>query len=106
MRKAKRRQLEAAGWRVGDAADFLELSPAEVELIETKLALASHLKAVRKTRHWTQTYVATRIESSQSRVAKMEAGDASVSIDLLLRSLFALGVSREEVAEVIGTCTA
>lgn len=102
MDAAKRKRLEAAGWRVGDTADFLELTPQEVELIEVKLALGDYMRQVRRQHRWTQTQVAQRIGSSQSRVAKMEAADASVSLDLLMKALFSLGVTTRDVGRVIG----
>jgi predicted XRE-type DNA-binding protein len=90
VRKDKRRRLERAGWKIGDAADFLQLSDEERRFIETKLALAAGLRRWRENLGLTQTDVAERIGSSQSRVAKMEVADRTVSTDLLLRSLFRL----------------
>jgi len=101
MDKAKNDRLTAAGWRSGDAADFLELSAEEAAFVELKLALAEYLRDLRTRNAWTQAQVARRLGSSQSRVAKMEAADASVSLDLLVKSLLALGVSRREVGNVI-----
>jgi predicted XRE-type DNA-binding protein len=101
MNKAKRDRLAAAGWRSGDAADFLELSEEEAAFVELKLALADYLRDLRVQNSWTQSQVARRLGSSQSRVAKMEAADASVSLDLLVKSLLALGASRSEVGRVI-----
>lgn len=101
MDKKKIKELEAKGFKVGDATDFLELTEEDVALIETRLALSEKLREVRRRRRLTQVKVADRIQSSQSRVAKMEAGDRTVSIDLLMSSLFKLGVSKEEVAEAI-----
>jgi hypothetical protein len=86
---------------VGDAADFLSLSPEEAAFIELKLALVDHLRELRRRNAWTRAEVARRLGSSQSRVAKMEAADASVTLDLLIKSLLALGASRSEVGEVI-----
>ena len=85
MRKDKRRRLERAGWKIGDAADFLRLSDEERRFIETKLALADGLRQLRERQGLTQTDVAQQIGSSQSRVAKMEVADRTVSTDLLLR---------------------
>ena len=101
MQKAKKDSLESAGWRAGDAADFLELTAEEAAFVELKLALAVYLRKVRAQHGWTQAQVARRLGSSQSRVAKMEAADASVSLDLLVKSLLALGASSSEVARVI-----
>ena len=101
MEKAKKDRLAAAGWRIGDAAEFLELNAEEAAFVELKLALADYLREVRVRNSWTQAQVARRLGSSQSRVAKMEAADASVSLDLLVKSLLTLGASRGEVGNVI-----
>jgi DNA-binding XRE family transcriptional regulator len=101
VRNDKRRRLEKAGWKIGDAADFLQLSDEERRFIETKLALAEGLRRLRERQGLTQTDVARRIGSSQSRVAKMEVADRTVSTDLLLRSLFRLGANRRDVARLL-----
>jgi DNA-binding XRE family transcriptional regulator len=93
----------ASDARVGDTADFLELSVEEAAFVELKLALADYLREIRARNGWTQAQVARRLESSQSRVAKMEAADASVSLDLLVKSLLTLGASRSEVGGVIAS---
>ena len=85
------------GWREGSVQDFLELSDADMEYIETRRALSRKLKAVREKLNLTQVEVAARLKTSQSRVAKMEKADPSVSADLLLQSLFSLGVKRKEL---------
>ncbi|TVP65972.1 MAG: XRE family transcriptional regulator [Nodularia sp. (in: Bacteria)] len=99
----KRPRLEAAGWRVGDAADFLELLPEEVAFMEIKLSLSRHLKELRLKNQLSQANLAKRINSSQSRVAKMEAGDPSVSLDLMVRTILAVGGTREDVAIAIAS---
>jgi DNA-binding XRE family transcriptional regulator len=101
MKLTKRQKLEAAGWKVSTAADFLQLSPEEVEIIEIRLSLSKSLKQLRKDKQLSQQELAKDISSSQSRVAKMEAGDPSVSIDLLIRSLLALGAARKDIALAI-----
>lgn len=101
MDTTKRKRLEAKGWRVGSAEEFLGLAPHEAAYIELRLALADSLKARRRALKLSQLELARRINSSQSRVAKMEAGDPSVSIDLLVRSLLAMGASTEDLATAI-----
>jgi hypothetical protein len=101
MREDKKKRLEAKGWKVGTAQEFLNLSDQESAYIELKLRLAEHFRDCRRRRHLTQIDVATMLESSQSRVAKMEAGDPSVSIDLLIRSLLALGATPRGLSKVI-----
>ena len=86
---------------VGSTADFLELTDEEAAYIELKLKLASCLKEARTKPHLTQKDFVKRIDSSQSRVAKMETGDRSVSLDLLVKSLLALGVSIEDIGKTI-----
>ncbi|MCX7425216.1 MAG: helix-turn-helix domain-containing protein [Planctomycetia bacterium] len=102
MKDSKRQKLHAAGWKVGSTADFLGLSREEESLIDMKLALANKLKARRQQRKLTQLEIAKRIGSSQSRIAKMEVADKSVSLDLLVRSLLSLGVTRQDIAGAIG----
>jgi DNA-binding XRE family transcriptional regulator len=101
MDKAKQKRLEAKGWKVGTATDFLGLSAEEARYIELKLALSEHLKRRRIRKKLTQEQLAKLMSSSQSRVAKMEAGDPSVSLDLLVRSLLTLGASEKDLAKVI-----
>ena len=101
MDTAKRARLEAAGFKVGSVEEFLGLTAEESALIEVRLALSAALKRRRQSQELTQAALAKRLQSSQSRVAKMEAGDPSVSIDLLLRALLATGATREELGKVI-----
>ena len=101
MNAEKRKRLEAAGWRFGSAADFLAMTPQEEAYVELKLHLADALEAKRKAKGLTQKALAARLKSSQSRVAFMERGDPTVSVDLILRALFNLGVSRKELAKAI-----
>lgn len=101
MNEVKRKSLEAKGWKLGDATAFLHLSKEEAAFIEMKLSLGRALRLRRKRQGLSQMEFARRIKSSQSRVAKMEGGDASVSVDLMIKSLLALGMSRQEVAKYI-----
>ena len=103
MKAAKKKKLEAKGWKVGSAADFLALSPEEAAYIDLKLSLSKRLKEMRTQKKMSQTALAKEIHSSQSRVAKMEAGDASVSLDLLVKSLLALGASNRDLAKAISS---
>ena len=95
MRSEKKKRLDAKGWRVGSAGEFLGLSTQEQDLIDIRLRLADGLKRRRLRRRVTQANLARAVHSSQSRIAKMEAGDPTVSIDLLVRTLLALGASTE-----------
>ena len=106
MDRAKKKRLESKGWKVGDAAEFLSLSPEEAAYIELKLSFSQNLKARREKKQLTQAQLARMIKSSQSRVAKMEAGDPTVSLDLLVRSLLALGTSKRELARAISASPA
>ena len=101
MDKRKKEKLAKKGWKTGSVAEFLELTPEESAYIEMKLALSEKLRERRQRKSLTQAELAKAIESSQSRVAKMEAGDPTVSIDLLVKSLLALGVSKKELGRTI-----
>lgn len=95
------KRLEDDGWVVGDTQSFLGLSDAEMAYIDLALGLASALKSRRLELGLTQQQVAERLGSSQSRVAKMEAGHPSVSVDRLIRALFSLGVTLQELGVMI-----
>ena len=101
MRQSKRKSLAGKGWSVGSAKDFLGLSPEEEAYIDLRLKLADGLKSRRQSKGVTQIELAESLKSSQSRVAKMEAGDPTVSLDLLVKSLLALGTSNRELASII-----
>ena len=103
MRQSKTKALEKAGWKLGDAGDFLELSDEEVAYIEMKMLLVQKLRDLRQAKNMSQTDLAKLIGSSQSRVAKMESGDPSVSTDLLLKAMLALGATRSQIAKTIGS---
>jgi len=101
MTKSEQDQLQAAGWRVGDASDFLELSTEETAHIELVLSLASSLRRRRLALGWTQARLARKMGSSQSRVAKMEAGIAGTTADGLIRALLAAGCTFAEIGSFI-----
>jgi ribosome-binding protein aMBF1 (putative translation factor) len=101
MNKVKRKKLERQGWKVGSASEFLGLAAEEARFIELKLTLSRWLREQRVARKLTQMELSQRLKTSQSRVAKMEAGDPTVSLDLLIRSLFALGATKRDLARVI-----
>lgn len=103
MDAEKRKRLEAAGFSVGDATDFLELLPEEVAFVEMKLSLSRYLKELRLKNKLSQENLAKKINSSQSRVAKIEAADPSVSLDLVVRTILAIGATREDVARAIAS---
>ena len=103
MRKTKKERLEKKGWKVGSVDEFLDLTSEELAYIEMKLRLSENLRKRRRRRNLSQVELAKLIKSSQSRVAKMEGGDPSVSLDLLIRSLLALGASNRELARVISS---
>ena len=101
MKEAKKKRLEKTGWKVGDTQDFLGLTDAEMAMIEVRLTLAKALKRRRQGLKISQQQFAERIGSSQSRVAKMEAGHQSVSLDLLVRSLIYSGSTSAEIGQAL-----
>jgi DNA-binding XRE family transcriptional regulator len=101
MNAFKKLRLEKAGWTVGDAAEFLHLREQQTRFVALKLALAAGVRQLREKRGLTQAALADQLGSSQSRVAKMEAADPSVSIDLMMRSLLAIGATPGAIAKLI-----
>ena len=106
MKQDKRRRLERAGWRVSNTVTFLGLTASEQRFIDLKLALAAGLRQLRERRGFTQAALAKHLGSSQSRIAKLEAADASVSLDLMIRSLISVGAGPTEIAKIIRTADA
>lgn len=90
-------RLRAAGWMVGDTKDFLQLTEEESRLVELRLTLVSAVKKSRIKRKLSQMELATRMKSSQSRIAKLEAADPTVSLDLIVRALIASGASTRDI---------
>ena len=100
MEESKRQHLEKKGWKVGTVSEFLDLTPEETAVMEIKLALSRYLKERRK-QAMTQAELAEKLHSSQPRIAKAENGDASVSIELLIRAILATGATPQEIGKAI-----
>jgi DNA-binding XRE family transcriptional regulator len=100
MEQAKKELLESKGWKIGTVSDFLELTPEEIIFVEIKLALSHSLKD-RRQKTMTQVELASKIGSSQPRIAKAENGDASVSIELLIRAMLATGATPKDIGQII-----
>lgn len=101
MNKTKIERLKAQGWEIGNTSNFLSLSPEEMAFIDLKIALSKRLKELRLSQNISQESLAKKIKSSQSRIAKMEACDNSVSVDLILKTIFSLGGTNHDILEVI-----
>lgn len=101
MKKTKIERLKAKGWEMGNTQDFLGLSREEMAFIDLKIALSKRLKQLRLSQNISQESLAKKIKSSQSRIAKMEACDSSVSIDLILKTIFSLGGTNQDILEAI-----
>jgi len=101
MHAVKRKKLEAAGYQVGSADDFLGLTPQESEYLDLKIKLSTQLREIRRIKKMSQEDMARYIGSSQSRVAKMESGDSSVSVDLLVKSLIAVGSTTKDLGRAL-----
>lgn len=101
METKKRERLEAHGWKIGSTEEFLNLTPGESAYIDLRIKLSDAVRRLRKQRSLTQLQLAQLLQSSQSRIAKAESADESVSLDLLIRTLLALGASDRDLAEVI-----
>ena len=102
MEAKKKKHLQSKGWVVGDVDDFLDLDQADLAIIDMKLALADTIVRKRKAQKMSQAKLAEAIGSSQSRIAKVEHGDPSVSLEMMMRALIGLGTSRQEIGRAIG----
>lgn len=105
MNSAKLKRLKAAGWKIGTTKDFLGLTDQEAALVEVKLSLIDALKKCRQKRRLSQVDLAQRMGSSQSRIAKIEAGDSSVSLDLVVRALIAAGATQQDIRKAFASGT-
>jgi DNA-binding XRE family transcriptional regulator len=103
MQLSKQKKLEEKGWKIGTSSEFLELTSEEEAYLELKLSLCKSLKQLRTKKHLSQNDLAKLMKSSQSRVAKIEAGDPSVSIDLVIRSLLSAGASNKDLAKTVAS---
>jgi hypothetical protein len=93
MTEQEKKNLEAAGWKVGDVDEFLELTPEETAIVEMRVALAKALQQ-RQLKFRAAKPVPTRRKSTNK-------GESSESIDSMIRSLLVLGASRREIAAAI-----
>lgn len=101
MDKLKKERLKKKGWKVGDVDEYLGLSPAEMAIVEMKAALAKALIAKRKACGETQVTAAILAKTSQSRYAKVEHADSSVSLELMIKMFFALGATKKELIRTL-----
>jgi DNA-binding XRE family transcriptional regulator len=100
MKPEKKQRLEAAGFKVGSADDFLALTSEQRALVSLRLSLAGQVRRRRLLLHYSQADLARRIGSSQSRIAKLEAAESDVSLELLFRALFATGANMRDLSKV------
>ncbi len=101
MNSKRRKELEAKGWKFGGVEDFLGLTDEELEYIEVKITLGKMVKDYREGRGLSQIAAAEILNSSQSRISKIETADPTVSIDLQIKFLFALGATKQEIGQKI-----
>jgi predicted transcriptional regulator len=101
MEQSKIKRLNVAGWKAGSAQEFLGLSDAEAGYIDLHMRLSDAVRLRRQAARLSQSALANLIETSQSRIAKMEANDSTVSLDLLIRCLMSMGANLDELARII-----
>lgn len=103
MDRAKKESLEKKGWKVGDIDEYLGLTPAEMVIVEMKAGLAEALAKKRKKSGLTQIEASAKAKTSQSRFAKAEHSDSSVSLELMIKLFFSLGADKKELFKVLRT---
>jgi len=91
MDAKKRKALEAAGWKLGDAEDFLEMNAEERQLLNARVEIALAIQRQRKALDLSQKELGARLKTSQPRVAKIERAASDVSLDQLVRAFTAAG---------------
>lgn len=101
MNADKKHRLAVAGFKAGTAEEFLKLSPAESAIVAMRLNLAKAVRRRRLAQHCSQIELAQRLGSSQSRIAKIEAAEPEVSLDLLVRAMLATGAAPREVGRAL-----
>ena len=101
MKSEKKAILNKNGWKVGTTSEFLKTSPEEAAYLEIRIAFAELIKSLRKKNHLRQADLAKRLHTSQSRVAKIESADPTVSLDLMAKSAFSMGATTKEIANAI-----
>ena len=94
------KRVKALGWKDGTVAEFLRLTPEEICSDRDQIGVSRKLRE-RRQRRMTQAQLAKKLQSSQSRIAKAETGDSSVSIELLVRAMLATGATPREIGKTI-----
>lgn len=102
MDAAKKNRLEAAGFKSVTRAQFLELTPAQEAIVEIKGVLSDLLVEARERRGWTQRELAELLDTKQAGIARLESGIGPVSLDAMVKALFAAGIQMREIADAIG----
>lgn len=91
MDSAKRKALEDAGWKFGDAADFLGMNEQERQLLDARVELALALRRLRESLHSPQKPLVAKPHSARPRVAMIDRATEDVSLDQLVRAFLAAG---------------
>ncbi len=100
MKKEKIQRLKDVGWNTGTVQEFLDLTDSESAFIEVRVALFEAFQKIRKEKKLTQKQAAELLRTSQSRISKMESGDPTVTLDLMIRSLVTLGVKKKDFVRI------
>ena len=90
-------------WVETDVEELLDLSAQDLVIVEFRAALALALQQARKRQKLTQENAAKVIGTSQAQVARMEAGQSSITIDRLIKALIALGVPRPTILKALNS---
>lgn len=98
MDAERKKKLEAAGWKFGDYADFLGMTPEEKAIVEIRLAATREMERLRAENPISQEELARRMGTKQPNVSKLFKNPGNATLDTLFRALLALGSTPKKIA--------
>lgn len=100
MDAERKKKLEAAGWKFGDYADFLGMTPEEKAVVEIRLAATREMERLRAENPISQEELARRMGTKQPNVSKLFKNPGKATLDTLFRALLALGSTPKKIASL------
>ena len=98
MDAERKKKREAADWKFGDYADFLDMTPEEKAVVEIRLAATREMERLRAENPISQEELARRMGTKQPNVSKLFKNPGKATLDTLFRALLALGSTPKKIA--------